>query len=138
MHGNIIGSYVVFDPTGRDARDCFQVGRVIGCCWNTDADDGTEDGYPRPLLYVVPNGEDDPVCCTYVNAVLWAPDEDGDEAPHAIRTARKPEELTDAFTVVFRLETPMAFGWARDYVGGLARTLGATFDIHAEDLTRND
>lgn len=136
MHGQTIGSYVVFDPTGRDMRDCMQVGRVAGVVWDTDTDDGLLDGSPRPLLYVVPNGEDDPIACTTIAAVLWAPMEDGEQAPHSIATARTPGELTDTATIVLRLSQPMRVDHIADYVRGFANTLGADeWDLHAEDLT---
>lgn len=69
QHQEIIGSWVVFDPTGRDLHSCMEVGRVESVRWD-DADDGNEDGSPRPLLTVVVNGSEERVCLTRVEQVL--------------------------------------------------------------------
>lgn len=67
---NVVGSYVVFDPTGRDLLDCMIVGQVKAVTWESD-DDGNPDGSPRPILQVSPNGEQhDDVWITRVKAVL--------------------------------------------------------------------
>ncbi len=69
QHQDVIGSYVVFDPTGRDLRSCYEVGRVEAVTWD-DADDGNEDGSPRPLLTVVTNGSEERITVTCVAVVL--------------------------------------------------------------------
>ena len=71
----VVGSYVVYDPTGRDLPDCMEVGRVVRVVWTRD-DDGDSKGRPRPILYVLPNGAegDDPshyVGVTVVQEVIW-------------------------------------------------------------------
>ena len=67
-HEDVIGSHVVFDPTGRDLADCMKVGRVIAITWNSD-DDGNLDGSPRPILLVQPNGTDTPDATVAVTVV---------------------------------------------------------------------
>jgi hypothetical protein len=52
----VIGSYVVYDPTGRDIPECFEVGKVTAAYFDTAADDGNPDGTPRVILNVRPNG----------------------------------------------------------------------------------
>ena len=68
-HQDVIGSWVVFDPTGRDLRSCLTVGRVEAVTWD-DMDDGTDDGMPRPILTVVENGSEERYAVTRVEAVL--------------------------------------------------------------------
>ena len=53
-HQEVVGSFVVFDPTGRDLRRCYRVGCVESVRWD-DADDGNADGSPRPILTVRDN-----------------------------------------------------------------------------------
>ncbi len=65
----VIGSYVVFDPTGRDLADCYEVGRVVAVSWEKD-DDGTWNGKPRPILSVLVNGSSERYAVTTVAAVL--------------------------------------------------------------------
>ncbi len=69
QHQDVIGSWVVFDPTGRDLRSCLVVGRVESVTWD-DLDDGTEDGMPRPLITVVENGTEERWTVTRVETVL--------------------------------------------------------------------
>ena len=70
---DVIGSFVVFDPTGRDLPDCYEVGKVVAVKWNTD-DDGDTTGRPRPVLHVMPNAwrhtDEPPMAVTRVAAVL--------------------------------------------------------------------
>ncbi len=69
LHQDVVGSYVVFDPTGRDMLSCYEVGRVEAVTWD-DADDGNEDGSPRPLLHVVCNHNEERMTVTRVAVVL--------------------------------------------------------------------
>lgn len=137
MHGHSIGSYVAFDPTGRDLNECLQVGRVLAVVWDTDTDDGTPDGYPRPLLRVLPNGESEPYAVTSVRSVLWAPMSPDEIPPHAIANARTPSELVSEATIVLRgINPPMRLDYLREYLGGFANTVGAAdWDLHGEDIT---
>lgn len=71
-HEDVIGSHVVYDPTGRDLASCMEVGRVIAVTWDSD-DDGNADGPPRPLLVVQPNGTTDggaTVAVTVVHSII--------------------------------------------------------------------
>lgn len=69
QHQEVIGSYVVFDPTGRDLPDCYEVGRVESVRWD-DADDGNPDGTPRPILTVITNGTAEAFAVTTAAVVL--------------------------------------------------------------------
>jgi hypothetical protein len=73
QHQEVVGSWVVVDPTGRDLPECFEVGRVESVRWD-DSDDGNEAGDPRPLLTVRLNtfGDegDNVIAVTHVEQVL--------------------------------------------------------------------
>ena len=56
----VTGSYVVFDPTGRDLRDCYEVGCVLG----VEHEDGER------VFYVSPNGTNCVIRCTEIANVL--------------------------------------------------------------------
>lgn len=61
------GSWVVVDPTGRDLRDCYEVGCVLQVDHVSDAmraDGGTE------TYHVALNGGNQIVACTEIAAVL--------------------------------------------------------------------
>ena len=66
---DVVGSYVVYDPTGRDLPDSMEVGLVTAVQWTTD-DAGDDWGHPRPILTVKPNGDGEEISVTVVFAVL--------------------------------------------------------------------
>jgi hypothetical protein len=70
---NVIGSYVVFDPTGRDLYACMEVGVVENIIWDI-GDDGNPDGTLRPVLLVRPNSDEEPYAVIRVHAVLGLDD----------------------------------------------------------------
>jgi len=65
----IVGSWVVLDPTGRDMLECMEVGVVVSVRWD-DEDDGDSGGRPRPILTVRLNSDEDVVAATRIHAVL--------------------------------------------------------------------
>lgn len=67
---DVLNSYVVFDPTGRDLESCYVVGRVDRVFWDTENDDGNADGTPRPLLSVVVNGTGERIAITRAAVVI--------------------------------------------------------------------
>jgi hypothetical protein len=117
---NVLGSYVVFDPTGRDMRSCLVVGRVDAVSWD-DSDDGSSDGSPRPLLSVVVNGAD-----TYaVSHVFYVIPQEGESVTYtdaqvsaaaaAVETAGqdfrfgKPDERDMVRTVLLAAGLPVVY-----------------------------
>lgn len=48
---DVIGSWIVFDPTGRDMAECMEAGQIVSCYFSAD-DDGDNHGHPRPLMGV--------------------------------------------------------------------------------------
>jgi len=69
QHQEVLGSWVVIDPTGRDMLECLEVGVVQSVRWDND-DDGDVRGYPRPILTVKLNGSGEFVSVTVVEQVL--------------------------------------------------------------------
>ncbi len=70
----IVGSWVVLDPTGRDLMNCMEVGIVESVRWDDDDDGTSDDLRPRPILTVRLNTFGDEgenvVAATTVHAVL--------------------------------------------------------------------
>ena len=68
-HQDLIGSWVVFDPTGRGLKSHLVVGRVDSVRWD-NADDGNADGSPRPVMTVIVNGTEEVFGVVTVEQVL--------------------------------------------------------------------
>ena len=98
-----VGSFVAFDPTGRNLPDCLTVGRVEAVRFES-ADDGDAEGTPRPILSVRENRGGDLVAVTTIAAVLAS----GDPANVAERDACTDEDRrAQAVDVLLRRGDPM-------------------------------